>query len=134
MDIRGKTCLLTGATGGIGAAAARALAGAGSHLILVSRSADKLESLAAGLPGEGHRTVAADLASREGREGVLSACPGGIDVLINNAGLNPFGLLADQQEEQLRQMIEVNALAPMLLTQALLPRFTVEQLLPTNSH
>jgi short-subunit dehydrogenase len=122
MDIHGKTCLLTGATGGIGAAAARALAGAGAHLILVSRSADKLERLAAGLPGEGHRTVAADLASREGREAVLNACPDGIDVLINNAGLNHFGLLADQAEEQLRQMMEVNALAPMLLTQALLPQ------------
>lgn len=121
MNVEGKTCLLTGATGGIGEAMAKALAAAGASLILVSRSEDKLQQLQARLPGSDHRIVAADLSSAQGRDAVVSACVEGIDIVINNAGLSHFGLLADQEEAQLRQVMEVNAVAPILLIRALLP-------------
>jgi short-subunit dehydrogenase len=121
MNIEGKTCVLTGATGGIGEAFAQALAGAGARLILVSRSQDKLDSLLASLPGEGHVSVAADLSSARGRAAVLAASTTGVDLLVNNAGVSHFGLLEAQSEELLHQMMEVNVIAPMLLTRMLLP-------------
>ena len=62
MDLDGRTTLLTGATGGLGRAIARALASRGAKLVLSSRKAEDLEQLAASLPGEGHTTVVCDLA------------------------------------------------------------------------
>lgn len=121
MDIRNKTLLLSGASGGIGEAFAIALAEAGGKLVLVGRNEERLAALLRRLPGKGHLIVPADLTRSEGVEQVAQACSGGIDVLINNAGINHFGLLASQSEAQLREMLEVNTLAPILLVQRLLP-------------
>ncbi len=121
MELQGKICVLTGASGGIGQAFARALADAGVMLLLVGRNRDKLEQLRSGLPGSGHHTVIADLATAEGRQAVSAACDGRLDILVNGAGVNHFGLLTGASEQQLRQMMEVNVLAPMLLVQELLP-------------
>ena len=122
MDVAKKTVLLTGAAGGIGAAFAQVLAAAGAQLILVSRTQAKLDALLATLPGEGHRVIAADLATSEGRAAVVDACAGSVDVLINNAGINHFGLFEAESEQQTRSMLEVNTLAPILLTKALIPQ------------
>ena len=62
MELAGRTALLTGATGGLGGAIAKALAAEGAKLILSARKVEALEELAAGLPGSGHRVLAADLA------------------------------------------------------------------------
>lgn len=122
MNVEGKTVVLTGATGGIGQAFAQTLAKEGAQLILVSRSRDKLKVLISSLAGGGHSSVAADLGTGEGRQAVVAACRAGLDILINNAGVNQFGLLQSQSEQQLRDMFELNTIAPMLLTQALLPQ------------
>ena len=122
MNVNGKKVLLTGATGGIGQAFAQALANKGAQLIIVSRSPDKLDALITRLPGSGHTVVAADLGADQGRQAVVAACSGGVDILINNAGVNRFGLLQSHSEQQLRDMFELNTLAPILLTQALLPQ------------
>ena len=127
MDVKGKTVLLTGATGGIGEAFSQELAKAGAQLILVSRSADKLTALIERLPGNSHTQVVADLGTNEGRLAVLEACADRVDVLINNAGINHFGLLRTQSEQQLRDMIELNTIAPVLLTQGLLPQLGEKQ-------
>lgn len=116
-----KTVLLTGAGGGIGAAFSRALAGNGARLILVARTPSKLDQVLQSLDGEGHRAIAADVTSTEGRQVVVEACADGVDIVINNAGVNYFGLLEAHSEERLRAMFEVNTLAPILLIQALLP-------------
>jgi short-subunit dehydrogenase len=121
MDIRDKRVLLTGAAGGIGAAFATAMAAAGARLLLVSRSREKLDALLAALPGSGHTALAADITAAAGRQAAAQACGGELDILVNNAGVNHFGLLDTQTEEQLREMFEVNALAPVLLTRELLP-------------
>lgn len=121
MNISGKTAVLTGAGGGIGSAMAFALAGAGAGLVLVARDRVKLDSLCESLPGEGHALVSADITSEAGRAAVLGACQGGVDLLVNNAGVSHFGMFEQQSEQQLRQTLDVNVLAPMLLTQALLP-------------
>jgi short-subunit dehydrogenase len=127
MILKNKTVLLTGASGGIGEAFARALARAGVRLILVSRGQDKLDALLAALPGQGHCAVVADLTASEGRQAVVDVCRDCVDILINTAGVNHFGLLDTQSEEQIRSMFEVNTLAPILLTQALLPQLLTRE-------
>lgn len=121
MELAGKRFILTGATGGIGQAVAAALAAAGVQLLLVSRGADALEALRERLPGSGHRVLAADLATAEGRAALVTAAGTEVDGLINNAGINHFVLFEQQSEAQLRQTLELNLLLPMLLVRDLLP-------------
>ncbi|PLW68962.1 SDR family oxidoreductase [Pseudohalioglobus lutimaris] len=122
MDISGKRVVLTGAAGGIGSAMARKLAGRGACLLLVGRTIDQLGALCEALPGDGHRPVVADITAEEGRATVVNACADAVDILINNAGVNCFGLLEHQTDEQLQEMIAVNVMAPILLTRDLLPQ------------
>lgn len=120
MDLSGRTALLTGATGGLGRAIAEALAGRGTKLILSGRQAEALEALAAQLPGEGHRALAADLAEPGAAE-KLSAEAGEVDVLVANAGLPGAGLLTDFSPEQVTRALRVNLEDPMLMARALYP-------------
>ena len=132
MDVHNKTVLLTGAAGGIGVSFAQALADSGAKLVLVGRSLISLDALLDSLPGSGHRAIPADLATAQGRQAVVNACAEGIDVLVNNAGVNHFGLLKTQTEEQIRTMFELNAVAPILLTQALLPLLSARESIVVN--
>jgi short-subunit dehydrogenase len=120
MDPSGRTALLTGATGGLGRAIAAALASRGARLVLSARKAEALEELAAELPGEGHRVLAADLAEPGAAEN-LAAQVGEVDILVANAGLPGAGLLADFTPQQVKRALRVNLEAPMLLAQALFP-------------
>lgn len=120
MELASRRVLLTGATGGLGQAMAKALAARGAALILSARKADALGTLSAELPGEGHRTVPADLAE-EGAAERLAAEAGDVDVLVANAGLPAAGWLADFTPEQVVRALRVNLEAPMLMTQALFP-------------
>jgi short-subunit dehydrogenase len=123
MQLDGKTAVLTGASGGIGAAMAQALAAAGVRLLLVGRRAGALETLATRLGGQ-HLPVVADVATAEGRAAVqqaAAALPGGIDILVNNAGISTFGAFDGQPPAAIEAQITTNLVAPMLLTQALLP-------------
>jgi short-subunit dehydrogenase len=120
MELAGRTALLTGATGGLGRAIAKALAGRGAILALSGRKAEALESFAAELPGEGHRVVVADLAE-PGAALQLAAAAGQVDILLANAGLPGSGLLEDFTAEELARALRVNLEAPMLLAQALAP-------------
>ncbi len=91
MELSGRTVLLTGATGGLGGAIAEALAAKGANLILSARKAEALEAQAAGLPGDGHRILPADLAEPGAAE-ELAAAAGDIDILVANAGLPGAGM------------------------------------------
>ncbi|MGY3925861.1 SDR family oxidoreductase [Aeromonas simiae] len=125
MNLDGKRILLTGASGGIGEALALALAERGAHLLLHGRQSQALERLRLQLPApERHHTLCADLCSAEGRLALIHhpALESGVDILINNAGTNHFAWLEDQSEEQIASQLELNTLAPLLLTRALLPR------------
>ncbi|HEY7775220.1 MAG TPA: SDR family oxidoreductase, partial [Kineobactrum sp.] len=122
--LAGKRVVLTGASGGIGQAFASALAGEGAQLVLVARNAGVLQTLCDQLPGKGHCFIGADLALAEGRAAVASGLATGVDLLIHNAGTTVFSLLQDQAEAGLREVIELNLLAPALLTQQLLPQLT----------
>jgi short-subunit dehydrogenase len=122
VDLAGKTALLSGATGGIGRAIAAALASRGATLVLSSRRADALAELAESLPGEGHRTVVADLAD-EGAAERLVADAGEIDVLVANAGLPASGKLDDFSQDEIGRALRVNLEAPVRMTRELLPAF-----------
>jgi short-subunit dehydrogenase len=117
VEISGSTALLTGATGGIGQAIARALAGRGASLILTGRRLELLEPLAAEL---GARSLAVDLADRAAAER-LAAEAGVVDILVANAALPGSGKLASFSVEEIDRALDVNLRAPIVLTHALLP-------------
>lgn len=115
--------VLTGAGGGIGAAIARRLAPQADLLILVGRQRDRLEALANGLTGTQVQIVCGDLCDAQTVEAVAAtARDGRIDLLINNAGVSAFHAFETQEPAAIRQLIDTNLLAPMLLTRALLPQ------------
>jgi uncharacterized protein len=111
------TVLLTGASGGIGRAIARALAPTAGELVLSGRRTEVLDSLAGEL---GARVIACDLSVREDVER-LAERAGPVDVLIANAALRSGGLLSEFSQEQIDQMLEVNLRAPIALARALTP-------------
>lgn len=121
----GAWALVTGASAGIGAACARALARDGVSVVLTARREDRLRALAAELEAHGvaTRVVALDLAAREG-PGRLAEAVTDLDlaILVNNAGFGYSGRFDKLDAARLREMVELNCTAPMLLTRALLPR------------
>ena len=110
-EIRGSRILLTGASGGIGQAIARALAERGATLILTGRRAEVLEPLAQELGG---RALAVDLADRDAPE-QLARDAGDVDVLVNNAALPASGTLDDYTLDQVDRALDVNLRAPIAL-------------------
>ncbi len=117
MTLADANVLLTGATGGIGHAIARALFSSGASLVLTGRRAGVLEPLAREVSG---RTIACDLSNREGPP-LLVAEAGAIDVLVANAALPATGVLTDLDQDEIDRMLEVNLRAPIALARALVP-------------
>jgi short-subunit dehydrogenase len=111
--------LLTGASGGIGNAIARALHSRGAELVLSGRRADALERLAGEL-GERACVVAADLSDHAGTDALLEAA-GELDVLVANAALPASGWLDSFSPEEIDRALDVNLRAPIHLTRALVP-------------
>jgi short-subunit dehydrogenase len=125
-ELRGSRLLITGASGGIGRCLAEQAASAGARLALVARSADKLGELAGELSDRGTEVLAlpADVTSESDRRRVLEAVAdrfGGLDVLVNNAGVGSWGHFTDGSEEILRQVMEVNFFAPAELIRLAIP-------------
>jgi len=123
MQLNGARILLTGASGGLGRALAKTLAEAGASLLLVGRDQKKLAALAVNLAGGGQAVATlavdlnqpADVARLVEEAGRFQA-----DVLINNAGINAFGLFEQQDWARVADVLETNLAAPMRLTHALL--------------
>lgn len=111
--------VVTGASSGIGAATARALATAGFEVICAARRTDRIEALAAEIDG---RAVACDVTSEESVAGLAEAVGDRLEVLVNNAG-GAFGMtpVAEADSDQWRAMYDVNVLGLMQVTRALLP-------------
>jgi short-subunit dehydrogenase len=109
--------LLTGATGGIGHAIARALARPGVTLTLTGRRTEVLEPLAA---ETGARAVACDLAAREDVTAFVNAA-GEVDIFVANAAVPASGALTELTQSQIDRMLEVNLRAPIALARALAP-------------
>jgi short-subunit dehydrogenase len=128
--------LITGASSGIGRALAVELARAGARLVLNGRREDRLREIAAQITmaagsaasgpaaDEGPELVVGDITQAHTRAAALSAARrrfGGLDILINNAGVSAWGALADARPERLRQIMEVNFFALVEMTRATLP-------------
>jgi short-subunit dehydrogenase len=109
--------LVTGATGGIGQAIARAFAGRGASLILTGRRAEVLEPLAREVGG---RAFACDFSQREEVDRLLGEV-GEVDILVANAALPATGALTDLSQEDIDRMLEVNLRAPIALARGLAP-------------
>jgi short-subunit dehydrogenase len=115
MELRGASVLLTGATGGIGHAIARALHAEGASLMLTGRRVDVLEPLAAEVGG---RATALDLADRAAVEQLIAEA-GDVDVLVANAALPASGDALGFSVEQIDRALEVNLRAPVIMSRVL---------------
>ncbi|PIW29082.1 MAG: 3-oxoacyl-[acyl-carrier-protein] reductase [Rhodospirillales bacterium CG15_BIG_FIL_POST_REV_8_21_14_020_66_15] len=121
-DLTGKTALVTGASGGIGGAIARALHGAGAEVALSGRRVEALEPLAKELGARTH-VLPADLSSADGTDKLAAdaeAAMGGIDILINNAGLTRDTLMLRMKDADWQEVIDVNLTAAFRLSRAVL--------------
>jgi NAD(P)-dependent dehydrogenase (short-subunit alcohol dehydrogenase family) len=125
-----KTALITGASRGLGRALASGLAGEGYALIVTGRDGAALEAAVAALMTQAPQVpvaaVRGDITDPEHRAALLRTATGlgGLDLLVNNAGTlgaNPLPALADYPADELRAAFEVNVIAPIALTQLLLP-------------
>ncbi|BCL81751.1 oxidoreductase [Ktedonobacteria bacterium brp13] len=124
--LQGKVALVTGASSGIGAAAALALAAEGAHVAVVARRSERLQELVQHIYEQGGKAlpVVADVAD----EGQVSAMIqhvrstlGRIDILVNNAGVMLLGQIDGANTEDWRRMIAINVMGLMYTTHAVLP-------------
>lgn len=125
----GKVAIVTGASSGIGAGAARAIAAAGGEVLLVGRSEARLAAEADAIAAAGGvaATVALDLRSADAPARIVAAALemfGGIDVLVNAAGIYRMASLDDTTDEILDEHWDVNVRSPFRLTRAVRPHLT----------
>ncbi|SDU16787.1 3-oxoacyl-[acyl-carrier-protein] reductase [Stappia sp. ES.058] len=119
-DLTSKTALVTGATGGLGAAIARALHANGATVALSGTRAEKLEALAGEL-GERVHVLPANLSDRDAVDALVPAAEsamGQLDILINNAGITRDNIFMRMKDEEWDQVLEVNLTAGFRLCRA----------------
>ncbi len=122
----GKSCIITGAAGGIGEALCRKMAAYGMKLAITGRNAEKLHALAEELRANGTEVLecTGDLASLAFVEKVLDSTEqafGGVDVIINNAGLSHNCTVEEMTPELFDSIMEVNVRAPYFMCQKAIP-------------
>ena len=121
-NLEGKTALITGASGGIGAEIARALHAQGADVVLHGTRQAKLEELAASLGSRAH-VVTANLSDKADVEGLFakaSEFTGAVNILVNNAGITRDNLAMRMKDEELDDVISINMTATMLLCRSAL--------------
>jgi 3-hydroxy acid dehydrogenase / malonic semialdehyde reductase len=124
-DLTGRTAVISGASSGIGHATAAAFAHAGARLALGARRVERLQEVAAELPGDGHVTGYLDVTDRASCEAFVAEASGRLgrlDVLVNNAGM-ALGrdAIADGREEDDEVMFDTNVMGLLRMTRLVLP-------------
>jgi len=131
-ELRGRVALVTGASRGIGAAIAQALAAEGCHLVLVARSQPALTALAASLTerwGVGTLPLALDLQDESQAEEMVRRAVaefGRLDILVNNAGSGIYGDMAGVASADLRRTFDLNFFAPLAAMRAAVPHMRAQ--------
>jgi len=124
LSFDGKSALVTGASRGIGAEVARALASAGVRVAVVARSREKLEAIAREI-GSKSFAVAADLATRTGVEAAVTqvrgSLGGGPDIIVNNAGIFAIRGIEQTSSSEFDSMLGLNLSAPLAIIREFLP-------------
>ena len=125
-NIAGKVIVITGASSGLGEAAARHLSAQGASVVLGARRADRIQALANELTGRGGKTIAkttdvTDRAQVKALVGAAVQAYGRIDVMINNAGLMPQSLIERLKIDEWDRMIDVNIKGTLYGIAAALP-------------
>jgi len=121
------TALVTGSTSGIGRATAERLAAEGMHVVVSGRNAERGDEVVRGIRAAGGTAdfVRADLrdaaSAKELADAALAIGGGRVDVLVNSAGIFPFGATADTTSESFDEVYDVNVKAPYFLVAALAP-------------
>jgi short-subunit dehydrogenase len=131
-SLTGKVAVITGASSGIGQAAAYELARRGASVVLGARRTERLEETAAGIERAGGRAsaVAADVTREEDVANLVSEAMsryGRLDVMLCNAGFGYYGTLEQTAPEMMRQMMDVNYMGTFFAARAALPIFRAQQ-------
>ena len=124
-EIRGSRAIVTGASSGIGRALARELARQGARVVITARRKERLDELAEQLRADGGEveTVVGDITDPDVRRQTLEAVDrfGGLDILINNAGVGTMGRFEESDPERVRRIMEVNFFSLVEMTRLALP-------------
>ena len=128
-SLAGKVVIITGASSGVGEAAARAFARAGAHVVLAARNVAKLEAVARAVNG---LAVPTDVSRFEDLTALIErtlAAHGRLDVLVNNAAANARGTFDTLDPAAIADVIDTNLKAPLLLTRLALPHLRSSRVL-----
>jgi NAD(P)-dependent dehydrogenase (short-subunit alcohol dehydrogenase family) len=122
-DVRGKTAVITGATGAFGSLAAKVLAGAGANTVLAASRAEELKKVAAECEALGGKTeiVAQRPRSEEDCEAIVAAAVakfGRVDILVVASGLNKVAKIIDQKPEDFLEVMDANVTQSWLMARA----------------
>ncbi|HEX2752405.1 MAG TPA: 3-oxoacyl-[acyl-carrier-protein] reductase [Alphaproteobacteria bacterium] len=120
-NLSGKKALVTGASGGIGGAIAKALHAQGADVALSGRNVEALEKLAADIGAERVHIVPGDLGTAEAADALIKSAEekmGQVDILVNNAGLTKDGLFMRMKDDDWQVVQDVNLTAPFRLIRA----------------
>jgi len=125
MSLTGRVALVTGASSGIGAAAAEALAGAGATVAIVARRADRLDSLAARIAERGGSALClpGDVTDEKVAQGVVTETLrrfGRIDILVNSAGIIDAGGVENADTARYRRVLDINLMASLYTSRAVI--------------
>jgi NAD(P)-dependent dehydrogenase (short-subunit alcohol dehydrogenase family) len=122
-DVRGKTAIVTGASGAFGALAAKVLAGAGANVVLAAGNADELKKVAAECEALGGKAenVALRPSSADNCDKIVAAAVkrfGGVDILVTASGINKVAKIVDQPPETFEEVMDVNVTQSWLMARA----------------